>query len=167
MEEKDIKQDFDKRLILARRASLKKQEIVNQRLEIIASVKGIHFAVDNFGYSPLGSIETITELENPVIWIFCHEELGIYYQDYREVIAGRVKALISINTAFTDGLMNILKKDVDFFANVENMESAVGSALMYCDAGDIVLFSPAKPLDENSMDLTASNFREEIKRIKL
>lgn len=160
------KVDFAKMLIEARKKALSTFEN-HPKIIYLGTINGIHYLCDRNGYAIENSLDTLKELEGPLVWIFGNDNIGHYYGDFSDVIAEKIKAVICINRN-CDNLLSNFKDDVDFFADARTMDIAVRTSTTICNQGDVVLFSPGVEHwnDSSTYDQLIEEFTTCIQKIK-
>lgn len=124
------------------RESLMDFENIEHRLEFVAKVHGIEFINDSKATNVNSTWYALESMNNPVIWIAGGVDKGNDYEMLRELVQGRVRAIVcmgrdnaKLHAAFSD----IVETIVDAHSAVE----AVKAAYLLGRKGDTVLLSPA------------------------
>lgn len=162
----EIKENQARQLIEARKQALNRLS-TEKRIKYVASVRGINFLLDNFGYDLKGTLKSLQNLEGPIVWIFTNEEIAQYYHDFSSIVADRVKAVIALNRS-CDELLHFFRNDVDFFADAKDVKIAVQTSLALAKPGDLVLFSPGSYTDElaETWEHLITDFEDEVKALE-
>ncbi|HEY0978240.1 MAG TPA: UDP-N-acetylmuramoyl-L-alanine--D-glutamate ligase [Flavobacteriales bacterium] len=124
------------------RESLSDFQNVEHRLERVATVNGIEFINDSKATNVNSTWYALESMEKSVIWVVGGEDKGNDYNELRELVRQKVKAIVclglkneKIHNAFGDLVANIV--------DTTSAEAAVQAGYEIGEPGDVVLLSPA------------------------
>lgn len=128
-----------KRLI---RESLTSFKGVAHRLEKVVSVRGIEFINDSKATNINSTWYALECMSKPVVWIAGGVDKGNDYNELKELVGKKVKALICLGT-HNDKLKEAFGEAVPVLKEVQSMDDAVQLAYKLGKKNDVVLLSPA------------------------
>lgn len=124
------------------RESLSDFQNVEHRLEHVATVHGVEFINDSKATNVNSTWYALESMSRPVIWIVGGQDKGNDYEQLRDLVKARVKAIVCLGTDNAK-----IKK---FFGDLGieitetgSAEQAVRAAYAIGEKGDVVLLSPA------------------------
>jgi UDP-N-acetylmuramoylalanine--D-glutamate ligase len=148
------------------RESMQTLESLQHRMETVATIKGIEFINDSKATNVNSTWFALESMTKPVILIMGGVDKGNDYEELKELVAEKVKAIVclgvdnaKINEAFSD--------IVPLIVNTENTFDAVKTAYHFANKGEVVLLSPACAsfdLFQNYED-RGNQFREAVRNL--
>ncbi|KAK6520050.1 hypothetical protein TWF506_000340 [Arthrobotrys conoides] len=127
---------------LSIRSSLKTFQGAEHRLERVLNIKGVEYINDSKATNVNSVFYALDSMNTPTVWIVGGVDKGNDYNEIRELVKEKVKAIVCLGT---DN-----KKIIEFFGDVVekitevgNMVDAVNAAQGFAEAGETVLLSPA------------------------
>ncbi|MCQ2235057.1 MAG: UDP-N-acetylmuramoyl-L-alanine--D-glutamate ligase [Paludibacteraceae bacterium] len=139
---------------------------VEHRLESVAYVRNVHFINDSKATNVNSCWYALQSMTTPVVLILGGKDKGNDYEEIRDLVAGKVRALVFLGVdnnklhTFFDGMG---KPTVD----ARSMEEAVKESYKLAEKGDTVLLSPCCA----SFDLFSSyedrgrQFKEQVRAL--
>ncbi|MBQ0030673.1 MAG: UDP-N-acetylmuramoyl-L-alanine--D-glutamate ligase [Bacteroidales bacterium] len=139
---------------------------VEHRLESVAYVRNVHFINDSKATNVNSCWYALQSMTTPVVLILGGKDKGNDYEEIRDLVAGKVRALVFLGVdnnklhTFFDGMG---KPTVD----ARSMEEAVKESYRLAEKGDTVLLSPCCA----SFDLFSSyedrgrQFKEQVRAL--
>jgi len=127
------------------RQSLMDFESIEHRLEYVVKVHGIEFINDSKATNVNSTWYALESMTKPVVWLVGGVDKGNDYNDLKELVAKKVKAIVCIG-ADEKANRKILKsfgEDIELIVQAVSMEDAVKKAYRFGKKGDAVLLSPA------------------------
>ncbi len=124
------------------RESLSDFENIEHRLEYVTKVHGIEFINDSKATNVNSTWYALESMSNPVIWIVGGVDKGNDYEQLRDLVKDKVKAIICLgkeNEKIHQAFSDIIETIVD----TGSAEEAVKRAYYLGKQGDTVLLSPA------------------------
>jgi UDP-N-acetylmuramoylalanine--D-glutamate ligase len=149
----DIRKDLIKE-------SLSDFQNVEHRLEFVARIHGVDFINDSKATNVNASWYALESMPNKVIWIAGGIDKGNDYALLKNLVAGKVKAIICLGKN-NENIINAFKKVIGNIFETESMDEAVKVGLQLGSREDTVLLSPACA----SFDLF-ENYEERGKKFK-
>lgn len=143
------------------RASLSDFEGIEHRLENVAKVKGVSFINDSKATNVNSTWYALECQSEPVIWIVGGVDKGNDYDELKEVVGQKVKAIICLGVDNAK-IVHSFKDIVPIIEETQSMQQAVKLGYQMGKKGDVVLLSPACA----SFDLF-ENYEERGKQFKL
>jgi len=122
--------------------SLEEFENIGHRLEFVSKVRGIDFINDSKATNVNAAWYALESMTKPVVWIAGGVDKGNDYDMLKDLIAGKVKAIVCLgkdNSKIKDNLQNFVPELLE----THTMNDAVQSAYFLAEKGDVVLLSPA------------------------
>lgn len=115
---------------------------LDHRLEFVAKVSGVEFINDSKATNVNSTWYALETMSKPIIWIAGGVDKGNDYEVLKELVKGKVKAIVCLGT---DNLRihEAFSKHVDVLVNTQSAKEAVQIAYRLSDKGDAVLLSPA------------------------
>lgn len=113
-------------------------------LEPGGMIKGVTFVNDSAATSPISVIESLSYFEEPVVWITEASNPNFEFEQYREILREKAKALIVYGdnaSAWGEELLDYL----GFFVKAESWDETIELSLEIARANDTVIFSPGCP----------------------
>ena len=130
----DVKSD------IIRKSMLDFQNI-EHRLEYVLTVHGIDFINDSKATNVNATWYALESMTKPVIWIVGGVDKGNNYDEIKEIVKSRVKAIICLGES-TKKIQKYFKKIVGKLESANSMGEAVRASYRLGDKGDVVLLSP-------------------------
>ena len=124
------------------RESLMDFENIEHRLEFVTKVHGIEFINDSKATNVNSTWYALESMTNPVIWIVGGVDKGNDYEMLKDLVAGRVKAIVCLGKD-NDRIHEAFQGLVEHIVNTSNATEAVKAAYLLGKKGDTVLLSPA------------------------
>ena len=123
------------------RQSLLDFQNIEHRLEYVLTIHGIDFINDSKATNVNATWYALESMTKPVIWIVGGVDKGNDYNEIKEIVKERVKAIICLGES-TKKIQKYFKKKVSKIETVNSMEEAVRVSYQLGDKGDVVLLSP-------------------------
>ena len=114
---------------------------IEHRLEYVLTVHGIDFINDSKATNVNATWYALESMTKPVIWIVGGVDKNNDYDEIKEIVKERVKAIICLGES-TKKIQKYFKKKVSKIETVNSMEEAVRVSYRLGDKGDVVLLSP-------------------------
>ena len=114
---------------------------IEHRLEYVLTIHGIDFINDSKATNVNATWYALESMTKPVIWIVGGVDKGNDYNEIKEIVKERVKAIICLGES-TKKIQKYFKKKVSKIETVNSMEEAVRVSYRLGDKGDVVLLSP-------------------------
>jgi len=114
---------------------------IEHRLEYVLTVHGIDFINDSKATNVNATWYALESMTKPVIWIVGGVDKNNDYDEIKEIVKERVKAIICLGES-TKKIQKYFKKEVSKIETVNSMEEAVRVSYRLGDKGDVVLLSP-------------------------
>ncbi|MEO5584876.1 MAG: UDP-N-acetylmuramoyl-L-alanine--D-glutamate ligase [Flavobacteriales bacterium] len=115
---------------------------VEHRLERVGMVNGVEFINDSKATNVNSTWYALESMEKPVIWVMGGQDKGNDYNELRDLVRQKVKAIVclgvdneKIHKAFGDIVTNMV--------DVLSADQAVNTSYELSEPGDVVLLSPA------------------------
>ncbi len=115
---------------------------VEHRLERVGMVDGVEFINDSKATNVNSTWYALESMEKPVIWVMGGQDKGNDYNELRDLVRQKVKAIVclgvdneKIHKAFGDIVTNMV--------DVNSADQAVNTSYELSEPGDVVLLSPA------------------------
>lgn len=115
---------------------------VEHRLESVLSISGVDYVNDSKATNVNSCWYALESINRPIVWIAGGVDKGNDYAPLKELVRGRVKALVCLGKD-NDKLISSFKDDIDLIADTSSMMAAVRAAHSIARKGDTVLLSPA------------------------
>lgn len=112
------------------------------RLEFVAEVDGVAYINDSKATNVDSVYYALDGVRKDIIWIAGGIDKGNEYDQIKELVAEKVKALICLGKD-NSGLINYFGSSLEKIAEVDNAEKAIQQAQDWASSGDAVLLSPA------------------------
>ncbi|MEQ9187054.1 MAG: UDP-N-acetylmuramoyl-L-alanine--D-glutamate ligase [Cryomorphaceae bacterium] len=115
---------------------------IEHRLEIVNEVYGIAFINDSKATNVNSTWYALESMSSPVVWIVGGVDKGNDYEQLKEMVKGKVKAIVCLgkdNKKLHEAFGGMIEHMVD----ADNMRDAVYAAYKAGAKGDTVLLSPA------------------------
>ncbi|SDD61045.1 UDP-N-acetylmuramoylalanine--D-glutamate ligase [Algoriphagus faecimaris] len=138
------------------------------RMELVDIVDGVHFINDSKGTNVEATSYALQSFEQPIVWVAGGVDKGNNYEQLKELVEKRVKALIclgkdnqKLKTAFDEVIPEIKE--------TQSIQEAVRWGLELANEKEVVLLSPACAsfdLFRNYED-RGDQFREAVKSLKI
>ena len=125
------------------RASLKKFQAVEHRIEFVIEKNGVNYYNDSKGTNPDAAIQAIRAMVRPTVLLGGGYDKGGEFDEWIRAFDGKVKLLILMGATAEKIGATAKKYGVDCIAYVNSMEEAVELAQKTAVPGDAVLLSPA------------------------
>ena len=120
---------------------------LEHRLEFVREVNGVRYYDDSKATTPESAIAAVTAFQSPVILIAGGYDKGSDFEEFAEVCARNVKAIVLIGKTAKKIKELILKtkgtKETPSIVTPETFREAFQQANTMTKAGDVVLLSPA------------------------
>lgn len=151
--------------------ALKNFKAPEGRIEIIREYKGIKMINDTTATSPIGAIQALSSIKEPIVLIAGGKDKDLDYSDFVKLALQKVKYFVLFNGTATDKIIELFKKyniSNDKYCFIETMKDAVKVAYNKCAKGDALLLSPSAasfPTFKNEFD-RGDQFIKNIKKIK-
>lgn len=114
------------------------------RLEYVATVRGVDFINDSKATKINATWFGLESMNRPVIWIVGGADKMSDYQQLRDIVKEKVKAIICLGKA-SEEIFNTFSEIMADITVYETMEEVTLKAYYKAQKGDVVLFSPACP----------------------
>jgi UDP-N-acetylmuramoylalanine--D-glutamate ligase len=114
---------------------------IEHRLEYVLTIHGIDFINDSKATNVNATWYALESMTKPVIWIVGGVDKGNDYNEIKEIVKERVKAIICLGES-TKKIQKYFKKKVSKIETANSMEEAVRVSYRLGDKGDVVLLSP-------------------------
>ncbi len=134
---------------------------VAHRMEMVATVDGVHYVNDSKGTNPDASIKALSAYDVPVVAILGGRNKGNDFSQLTDVLKAHARGAVVLGEATDDFLRAFQTCGFSAYRLAENFDEAVFKAKELAQAGDVVLLSPACA----SWDMF-SNFEERGNRFK-
>ncbi len=131
----DIKDDVIKE-------SLTDFEGIEHRLEKVTKVRGVEYINDSKATNINSTWYALECMSEPVIWIVGGVDKGNDYDELKEVVGIKVKAIICLGVD-NSKIVQAFKDIVPIIEETQSMEQAVKLGYQMGKKGDVVLLSPA------------------------
>jgi UDP-N-acetylmuramoylalanine--D-glutamate ligase len=131
----DIKNDVIKE-------SLTDFEGIEHRLEKVTKVRGVEYINDSKATNINSTWYALECMSEPVIWIVGGVDKGNDYDELKEVVALKVKAIICLGVDNAK-IVQAFKDIVPIIEETQSMQQAVKLGYQMGKKGDVVLLSPA------------------------
>ncbi len=141
--------------------SLTDFEGIEHRLEKVTKVRGVEYINDSKATNVNSTWYALECMSEPVIWIVGGVDKGNDYNELKEVVAQKVKAIICLGVD-NQKIVQAFKDIVPIIEETQSMERAVKLGYQMGKKGDVVLLSPACA----SFDLF-ENYEERGKAFKM
>lgn len=122
--------------------SLSDFEGVEHRLEKVTKVRGVQYINDSKATNVNSTWYALECMSEPVIWIVGGVDKGNDYDELKEVVALKVKAIVCLGVD-NSKIVQAFKDIVPIIEETESMQDAVKTSYQMGKKGDVVLLSPA------------------------
>ncbi len=122
--------------------SLSDFEGIEHRLEKVAKVRGVEYINDSKATNVNSTWYALECMSEPVIWIVGGVDKGNNYDELKEVVGQKVKAIICLGVD-NSKIVQAFKDIVPIIEETQSMERAVKLGYQMGKKGDVVLLSPA------------------------
>ncbi len=112
------------------------------RLEEVTTVRGISFINDSRATNVNATWYALESMQRPVIWIAGGQDNGNNYDELKDLVEEKVKAIICLG-ADNSNIRSYFQNKVDLLIETTDISEAVHAAYGLGQPGDIVLLSPA------------------------
>ena len=141
--------------------SLTDFEGIEHRLEKVAKVRGVEYINDSKATNVNSTWYALECMSEPVIWIVGGVDKGNNYDELKDVVGQKVKAIICLGVD-NSKIVQAFKDIVPVIEETQSMQQAVKLGYQMGKKGDVVLLSPACA----SFDLF-ENYEERGKEFKM
>lgn len=124
------------------RESLQDFQNIEHRLEFVASINGIEFINDSKATNVNSAWYALESMQKPTVWICGGQDKGNDYDELKEIVKSRVKAIVCLGTD-NKKIIKAFKDIVDQIVEVKTAAEAVAVSYKLSQKGDAVLLSPA------------------------
>jgi UDP-N-acetylmuramoylalanine--D-glutamate ligase len=124
------------------RESLVNAEVIEHRMEPVASIRGIEFINDSKATNVNSTWYALESQQTKVILILGGVDKGNNYATLSELVKEKVKAIVCIGIDNAK-IHAAFENDVDIIEDTDSMEKTVEVAYRLAEKGDVVLLSPA------------------------
>jgi len=124
------------------RDSLVNAEVIEHRMEPVASIRGVEFINDSKATNVNSTWYALESQQTKVILILGGVDKGNNYATLSELVREKVKAIVCIGIDNAK-IHAAFEKDVDIIEDTDSMEKTVEVAYRLAEKGDVVLLSPA------------------------
>ena len=125
------------------RATLKKFQAVEHRIEFVIEKNGVTYYNDSKGTNPDAAIQAIRAMIRPTVLLGGGYDKGGDFDEWIQAFDGKVKLLILMGATAERIAATARKYGVECLAFADSMEEAVALAEKTAVPGDAVLLSPA------------------------
>jgi len=127
------------------RQSLMDFTSIEHRLEHVVKVHGIEFINDSKATNVNSTWYALESMTKPVIWIVGGVDKGNDYNELKDMVIKKVKAIVCIGADAKSNrkIHRSFGEDKELIVDAVSMEDAVKKAYRFGAKGDIVLLSPA------------------------
>ncbi|HIO71659.1 MAG TPA: UDP-N-acetylmuramoyl-L-alanine--D-glutamate ligase [Flavobacteriales bacterium] len=127
------------------RHSLMNFTSLEHRMEHVVKVHGIEFINDSKATNVNSTWYTLESMTKPVVWIVGGVDKGNNYNELKELVSKKVKAIVCIGADAKSNrkIHRSFREDQELIVDAVSMEDAVKKAYRFGKKGDIVLLSPA------------------------
>ena len=122
--------------------SLTDFEGIEHRLEKVTKVRGVEYINDSKATNVNSTWYALECMSEPVIWIVGGVDKGNNYDELKEVVSQKVKAIICLGVDNTK-IVQAFKDIVPVIEETQSMQQAVKLGYQMGKKGDVVLLSPA------------------------
>lgn len=122
--------------------SLTDFEGIEHRLEKVTKVRGVEYINDSKATNVNSTWYALECMSEPVIWIVGGVDKGNDYDELKEVVGQKVKAIICLGVDNTK-IVQAFKDIVPVIEETQSMQQAVKLGYQMGKKGDVVLLSPA------------------------
>lgn len=122
--------------------SLTDFEGIEHRLEKVTKVRGVSYINDSKATNVNSTWYALECMSEPVIWIVGGVDKGNDYDELKEVVAQKVKAIICLGVD-NSKIVQAFKDIVPIIEETQSMQQAVKLGYQMGKKGDVVLLSPA------------------------
>lgn len=122
--------------------SLTDFEGIEHRLEKVTKVRGVEYINDSKATNVNSTWYALECMSEPVIWVVGGVDKGNDYDELKEVVAQKVKAIICLGVDNVK-IVAAFKDIVPVIEETQSMEQAVKLGYQMGKKGDVVLLSPA------------------------
>lgn len=122
--------------------SLTDFEGIEHRLEKVTKVRGVSYINDSKATNVNSTWYALECMSEPVIWIVGGVDKGNDYNELKEVVAQKVKAIICLGVD-NSKIVQSFKDIVPVIEETQSMQQAVKLGYQMGKKGDVVLLSPA------------------------
>ena len=112
------------------------------RMEHITNIKGVGFVNDTKATNVEAVYYALGSYSNDIIWIAGGQDKGNNYNQIKELVAQKVKAMICLG-ADNKKLTDFFGPIVNNLSETQDVKEAARMALEYAEKNDVVLLSPA------------------------
>jgi len=122
--------------------SLSDFEGIEHRLEKVAKVRGVSYINDSKATNVNSTWYALECQSEPVIWIVGGVDKGNNYDELKEVVGQKVKAIVCLGVD-NSKIVQAFKDIVPIIEETQSMQQAVKMGYQMGKKGDVVLLSPA------------------------
>jgi UDP-N-acetylmuramoylalanine--D-glutamate ligase len=124
------------------RESLVNAEVIEHRMEPVASIRGVEFINDSKATNVNSTWFALESQQSKVVLILGGVDKGNNYATLSELVKEKVKAIVCIGIDNAK-IHAAFENDVDIIEDTDSMEKTVEVAYRLAEKGDVVLLSPA------------------------
>lgn len=124
------------------RDSLSDFQNIEHRLELVNTLEGVEYINDSKATNVNATFYALESIDRPIIWIAGGVDKGNKYEQLRELVEGKVKAIICLGKD-NKKLKKAFGKQVENFYETTSAAEAVALGQSMSEFGDAVLLSPA------------------------
>jgi UDP-N-acetylmuramoylalanine--D-glutamate ligase len=124
------------------RESLVNAEVIEHRMEPVASIRGIEFINDSKATNVNSTWFALESQQSKVVLILGGVDKGNNYATLKELVKEKVKAIVCIGIDNAK-IHAAFENDVDIIEDTDSMEKTVEIAYRLAEKGDVVMLSPA------------------------
>lgn len=124
------------------RESLSDFEQVEHRLETVQTINGVDFINDSKATNINSTWYALDSMSKGVIWICGGVDKGNDYEQLRELVRSKVKAIVCLGLD-NSKIIDAFKEEVEILTETTDMETAVRTAYSLAAKNEAVLLSPA------------------------
>src|SRR5205085_5131396 len=117
---------------------------VADRLEYLATLRGVRFYNDTTSTTPASTIAALNSLDGPIVLIAGGADKGLDFAELAPIVAGRVKAVALLEGTATDLMEKVFREaGVSILGRYDDFAAAVREAWEAALPDGAVLLSPA------------------------
>jgi UDP-N-acetylmuramoylalanine--D-glutamate ligase len=124
------------------RESLQDFKSLEHRMEYVLTIRGIEFINDSKATNVNSAWFALESMNKDVIWIAGGKDKGNDYEELKELVAKKVKAIICLGID-NEKLHKAFASEVGYIVDTQSMSEAVKMAYNLAGKGEAVLLSPA------------------------
>ena len=149
------------------REGLKTFKNAPHRMEFVATINEVDFYNDSKATNVEATKYALESFTNKLVWIAGGVDKGNDYNQLMELVNSKVKALVCLGKD-NGKLRDSFHEHVVDLIETKSMQEAVGSALNYATANDVVLLSPACASFDlfNNYEDRGDQFRQAVMNLK-